>query len=421
VMRAAEHAARTGGLRTNAQWLLAGNVAFALGAWVQVVLLARAGGPSAVGSYAYALALTGPAVGFASLQLRALLATDGAGAYSFGEYRALRALGMAAAVVAVVALGWSSDGAPLLGVLVPVCLMRAAEGVSDVYHGVWQRSERMAVIGWALALNGVGSAVLMGVALAMGTGVAGGAAGAALGSAIALAFVHQRTAAARGALRLAPAGGLAWRRLLRLARAAAPLGGITLLTALQASVPRYFIQASGEEAALGLFAAAYQLPVAGGMVISALGSAAVPRLAALHEAGDGAAFRSLTRTLTWSGALLGVAGVALAIVLGRPLLAVLYDPSFAGADRMLVVLSAAAGLAFVASFQGYALTAARVIAPQPILLGGVTLVLGVACAALVPRFGGLGAAWAIVAASAVQVLASGALLRSVGRAGEGLT
>jgi hypothetical protein len=80
VIRVAELSRRTTDVRRNAQWLLLGNAVYAGGYWLQFMILARAGGPSAVGSYAYALALAAPAVGFASLQLRALLASDAAGA-----------------------------------------------------------------------------------------------------------------------------------------------------------------------------------------------------------------------------------------------------------------------------------------------------------------------------------------------------
>lgn len=78
---------------------------------------------------------------------------------------------------------------------------------------------------------------------------------------------------------------------------------------------------------------------------------------------------------------------------------------------MLVVLSAAAGISLLASIYGYALTSARIIVIQPAILGTAIAVMAGGCAALVPRQGAMGAAWAIVLGSAVQVLASAAALR----------
>jgi O-antigen/teichoic acid export membrane protein len=420
VIRVAELPRRKAGLRRNAQWLLLGNGVYAGGYWLQYMILARAGGPSAVGSYAYAVAMAAPAVGFASLHLRVLLASDAAGRYAVREYLALRGMAIAIAMLAVLLAGWATNEASaLLSVLIPVCIMRTAESLSDIFYGIWQLHERMAVIGWSLAINGVSSAALMAAALALRTGVPGAAAGAALGSGIAFAFVYRRTLADKAGW---PDGSrpvrLAWHRLLRLTGQAAPLGIISFLTALQSSVPRYFIRASADEVALGLFAAAYQLPVAGGILVGALGSAAVPRLASLHASGNVGAFRALTRKLLWAGALLGGAGVALSALVGRQILSLLYNPSFAAANGMLVVLSVAAGLIFIASLQGYALTSARIIAPQPVILGLAVAVLATGCAVLVPRFGEMGAAWAIVIASGLQTLASAVALRMLGPSGE---
>jgi hypothetical protein len=60
---------------------------------------------------------------------------------------------------------------------------------------------------------------------------------------------------------------------------------------------------------------------------------------------------------------------------------------------------------------GYALTAARVISVQPLILSGALAVLVGSCALLVPRHGGLGAAWSMVVASGVHASGSWFALR----------
>lgn len=414
--------AREGGLRRNAAWLLLGHAAYALGYWSQFVILARVGGPSAVGAYAYALALTAPPFALASLQLRALLASDASDAYTFREYRALRAASIGVAALGIIAVAWvTATGTAALAVLLPVCVLRAAESLADIYYGWWQRHERMAVIGLCLVATGAGSAAFMAAAAAMGEGVAGAAWGAALGPCCALAFVHLRTRAAgglrtEGAGHGRPARGT-WRRLGRLATEGAPLGVITLLDAFQANVPRYFIRLGAGEAALGLYAAAGQLPAVGGLVTAALGAAAVPRLAGLRSAGDDTGFRSLTRRMLLAGAALGAAGVALSALLGEPLLVLLYEAEFATAYGLLVVLSVAAGVGFLASLYGYALTAARIIAVQPVITVAGIAALALLCATTVPRFGSIGAAWAVVGATALLAIARAAALRMARGAG----
>jgi O-antigen/teichoic acid export membrane protein len=111
------------------------------------------------------------------------------------------------------------------------------------------------------------------------------------------------------------------------------------------------------------------------------------------------------------GALIGLAGVALSAVAGSWFLAHVYRPEFASGADILVVLSAAAGTALIASLLGYSLTAARVIAVQPLLLTVTLTVLAACCFAVVPRWGANGAAWALLAATSAHALASWLALR----------
>lgn len=395
----------------NVPWTLLGSGASAAGSWLVVIVLARAAGAAEVGSYALALALTAPVMAFAGLQLRSLLASDPGGRFAFREYRRLALLTTGAGVLACVLLGFTAEGTTWR-VLLAVFAMRAADGISEIYWGLWQQRERMSVIGIGRLLQAAVSVGLVS-ALARRGGAVAAATGAAAGSLVLLGFLIVRTTAdpeMRHALPARGAGSVSWRRLGSLAWQGLPLGVILLLGALQVNVPRYFVQRDTGKAVLGLFAAASQLTTSGQLFVGALGSAALPRLAAWHAAGD-PAFHALARRMTLAGVLLGVAGVLAAALVGRPVLEILYGPEFGAGASLLLVLSVAAGLGFVGSFLGYALTAARVIAVQPVLLLAALGVTAAACAVLSPRLGAAGAAWALVAGAAVQTAASEVALR----------
>jgi O-antigen/teichoic acid export membrane protein len=396
-------------MRTNVRWNLVGNVVYAIGQCLQLVILARMGGPAAVGEYAFALALTGPVMVFASLCLRFMHASDAHSVYLFREYLYLRCATTVAAVFGVVIIaGVTGVSHGSWSVLLPVCGMRAADALSDIYYGVWQGHERMSVIAWAMILNSVSSIAFMTAAAMLGGGVPGAAVGSALGSCTALLFVRLRTASDSEVQRAvtSDSGPVAWRRVLRLSVEAAPLGFILLLSSLQQNVPRFFVQRYAGEAALGLFAAASQLTAAAEIVGGALAGAAGPRLARLFANGEVGSFRKLTSKLTAAGLVLGAAGVLFSLLAGRWFLVHLYRPEFASGTRMLVVLSAAAGMGLVTSFLGYALTSARVITVQPVLLTVTLTILVMCCVTVVPRYGGNGAAWALVAASSAHALVS---------------
>jgi O-antigen/teichoic acid export membrane protein len=392
-------------MKSNIRATLLGNVVYAFGLWIQLVIFARLGGPAAVGAYAFALSLVAPVMMLSYLQLRMLIASDPRGGYSFREYRAVRVVTTAAALAAMIPIAWAThQWRGIWPVLAPVCAKAAADALVDVYCGLWQQYERMGVIGLTFALNAVTSVSLMAAVALLGGGAPAVATAGALGSCAALLFVHLRTAwdaQLRGALGPG-AAPLEWRRLARLVRDAAPLGIIVLLVSLRINVPRYFIQHHSGQAALGLFAAAYQLTAAGDIVVQALGVAATPRLARAYVDGDAAGFRAIARKIVLLAALLGVLGVATSALIGRQVLSLVFRPEFGSAAGVLVVLSVAAGVGFAGTLLGYALTAARVIAVQPVLLSVTLAVAFACCAALVPAYGSAGAAWGLVLAALVQ-------------------
>jgi O-antigen/teichoic acid export membrane protein len=398
----------------NISWNLLGCVGYASGQWLQLIILAHMGGAAAVGTYALALAFTAPVMVFASLCLRVMLASDARGAYTFREYLRLRQATTVAAMVAIViiarvtettAAGWA--------VLLPVCAMRAADALSDCYHGLWQQHERMSIIAAGLMLNASGSVVLMIVASMLGGGVPEAAIGAATGSLAALLFIRRRTLGDRE-LRCAVmsnAGPVAWQRVFSLSRETAPLGLTVLLGSLQQNVPRFFVQYYGGATALGVFAAASQLTATADLLGGALAAAAAPRLGVHHARRDSWSFVKVVRNLVTAGLLVGALGVVLSVLAGRWFLVHVYRPEFASGAPTLVILSAAAGMTLIASLLGYSLTTARVIAIQPLMLTATLTVLAACCFAMVPRWGGEGAAWALLAATTVHALGSWLLLR----------
>lgn len=403
-------------LRTSFSWTLLGNVLYAACQWGMLVLLAKLSAPAVVGELAYALALTAPVFMLTGLQLRGVQATDAREAVPFARYLGLRLLGSATAlaVVAAVAAATGHLGRELLVVL-GVALAKAVESVSDVFYGLAQQRERMDLIARSMILRGVAAVA----ALAAGVVAGGLVLGVFLHAAswLAVLLLHDlRLAAAAGlSPRAALRPELAPRPLLALARVALPLGLVMGLISLNTNLPRYFLEHHAGLDALGVFAALSYLIVAGTTIVNALGQSATPRLARLHAAGELAAFRRLVLRLVGLVGAMGLAGVALAAAAGGPILSALYRPVYARAAAELVVVAAAATLAFAASILGFALTAARSFAIQTPLFAAVTAATLAGAAVLVPRHGLMGAAAALVVSAGVQLLGSAAAFARVVR------
>lgn len=396
-------------LRVGFSWTLAGHLVAAACKWLELTLLAKAGTRDMVGQFAYALALTAPIVMLTNLQLRAVQATDARGQFPFRTYLGLRLVGnvVALAAIGVVALVAARGGTPdVLGVVIAMGIAKAIEAVGDVFHGLLQRHERLDVIARSLIGKGVLSIVAMGLALRATRSVLWSVVGLAVGSAIVLvAYDIPQSRALWGRPRRA---GERWwsafelRPLLRLTRVALPLGIVMMLASLGANVPRYFVEHRLGVGELGVFSAVSYIMVAGLTVIGALGHAAIPRLSRHHAAGDRAAFVRVMTLLVALAVALGAAGIAVAVVAGRPLLSLLYRSDYAYAQPVLVWTMIGATAAYLGSAFDYCLTAARSLRAQAPLWIVMLAATAGGCALLVPRYGLVGAAAGVALGYAVQ-------------------
>jgi O-antigen/teichoic acid export membrane protein len=391
-------------------WALAGNAAYAISQWAITVALAKLASPVVVGEFALALALTNPLIVLSLLQLRGVILTQAGKTFPFQTYLLLRVtLSAAAFLIAVIfAIGGDGQGG-LVWTVAGVGAWKALDAVCDIYFGRWQAHGQMDRVSKALAINGGVSILAVGVAVLLTGTALGAAAGSAIGSVATLVYVLSRATPAEAVAH--PITKHRLRDVLELARLAAPLGVVMAIMSLQVNVPRYFIQQELGAAELGIFAAANQLTLAGGNIITAFAAAASPRLVRCIESRDGEAFQSMLFRLVLFGLALGAGGALLSAFAGGPILAALYRPDYARAASVLVWLSVAAGFTYAGSFLGYGMTIAGAMRSQTPLFVIVLLCTALGCLVLVPRFGVSGAAMSMGFGALIQVLGSMVIVR----------
>jgi O-antigen/teichoic acid export membrane protein len=373
-------------------------------------VLSKLGSAQMVGRFALGLAVGAPVMMFINLGLRALQVTDARAEYSFWDYFSLRLITSAFAVCVIAAIA-ALGGYPLEAALVILIigLAKGVEGVSDTIHGLLQKHERLDLVAISRMIKGpLSLAAIWGLVYLSGSIVWGVIGLLAAWSLVLLTYeaysarrvlyltsdpIHAEDKDLR--VRLQVLGRLAWLGL--------PLGVVGLLASLNVNVPRYLVERSLGEAALGYYAAMAYIMVAGNMVVEALTGSASPRLARAHVT-DPAGFRRLLWRLLSLAAVLGGAGVLLALVLGRPLLALLYRPDYAQHVNVFIWLMAAAGIGYVARVLVSGMTASRQIKAQAPLYGITLLATAAFSWVLIPRYGLLGAAWAVCAGMAVLLM-----------------
>jgi O-antigen/teichoic acid export membrane protein len=404
-------------LRTNFAWTVVANACSAASAWLIVVAIAKLGSMEMAGHYALAQAIVIPVLSLSMLQLRAVFATDAANTYQFGHYLGLRAITTTLAVMAIAWLAFASNSGQSIGVLVlAVGAGAAIESLSDVVYGALQQRERMDWIAISIVCRSVlGLAVIVFALRTTGNLATAMFAGAAAKTLIfsvvdvplagwTLSTVDLEAGPAGvdrllGQLRnFAAIGKLAWLSL--------PLGLVMLILALQSNLPRYLIERWLDSKQLGLFAALNYAAIAGSIVVNALAQSAAPRLAQHYLRKDAPGFTRLLAKLAVIGGLLGVGGVALSVLFGRPFLALLYTPEYAERNDLFVWLMAAAGVSYVATFLGWGMTAARRLRIQLPLFTSIVIAMFAAGCVLVPRYGLVGAAATVLIGSFAQLAGS---------------
>lgn len=398
-------------LKRNFVLTLIGNFAYGFAQWGMLMVIAKLGTPEMVGRFALGLAVTAPVMMFSQLNLRAVLATDASGKYRFGEYLSLRLAMMAAALAFIVVssfvAGYDREFAAIAFV---IGLAKAFEAVSDLFFGLMQQHERMELIAQSLIVKATLSLALFAAGMLATRSLLWSSVLLMVSWLLTLAFDVWNAGRALG-----PSGDRAvaladflpvWAfpRLKTLARLSLPLGFASLLISLLVNIPRYFVGGMLGERELGIFAAMAYAMVVGARVVTALGESAVPRLAKLHQAGDAAGYRSLLLKTVAFGALIGLGGVGVAAFLGRPILTLLYKPEYAERIDVFVWLMFGAGLGYVSLFLQYGLMAAQQFVVQPVVMTAAAAVLSVACLVLVPARGLSGAAMAVAASAATQIV-----------------
>lgn len=393
-------------LKKNVAWTFVGNVVSALCQWSILVVLAKIGSPLMVGQYAMGLAVAGPVLMFASLQLRKIQATDSRREFRFGDYLGLILLSSFVGCCVVLSLAWwDSNSLETLLVISLVGLSKSFELIADTFYGLLQQHERLDRITKSSMLHSLLSTVSLGLGVWLTNNIVVGTAcyaTAKLG--IILAYDIPGTVWILNRGQSSPLGAALseiwprweWSRLRPLVVLGLPMGVVSLLTSLQTNIPRYFVEEQFGEADLGIFCAIAALMMTGITLMRALDQSCIPRFAKLHAAHRYRDFRWLFLKLIAIYLLLGVAGVWVARWGGRPLLTLLFSAEYAIHVDVLEMIMLAAVAAYLVGAISSALVASRCIHSQLPLLCVSLLTALTSCSWLVPEYGLWGAAMSFV-------------------------
>ncbi len=414
-------------LQKNVAWTFFGNVVAALCQWGILVALAKISTPKIVGLYAMGLAVSGPIMMFASLQLRKFQATDSRREFRFGDYLGLVLISSLVGWLTATGVGWwDSDNLEELLIVSVVGLSKACELIAGTFYGLLQQHERLDRI----TKSGIMHSLLSMLTLCLGVWLTGSLLwGVVAEAAVQLVIIAlydvpnalwilqltgetSETSRWKRFVAVLPEiqPRWEWSRLRPLLLLGVPMGVVSLLTSLQANIPRYFVDDQLGKVELGIFCAIAALMWAGISVMRALDQSCMPRFANLHAAGNYHQFRWLLVKLSAAYLLLGAAGVWVARWGGRPLLTVIFSAEYAIHTDVLETIMLAAVVAYLAGAVSSALVSVRCIHRQLPLLCLSLLTGFAACYWLVPEYGMWGAAMSLVLCKLPYIVIGGAML-----------
>jgi len=401
-------------LKSDFTWMLAANLIYYACQWGIVLALAKLGSAAQVGEYALGMAIAAPIVLFANLQLRSLIASDVRDQFSFSEYLNFRAVSLALAMLAIAAVaaamhpGWRRAGIILL-----VGAAQVADCASDFYYAWMQKHERMDRLAASLIMKGPLSLAALIAAMYVTRSVSWAVTALLVGRLVIFAAwdIRLGRVGMRGPKWSAPR----WPSMPSLLKTALPLGVISMLASFNVNIPRYFLESDVGATGLGIFSAIASLLSAGNLVVSALGQAIFLPVAQACAAADRSGYRSSVLLASASGGALGLCGVFAAALFGKRILLILFKPEYAAHADVFVLLMIAGTITYIGSGAGWVMTAARSLKEQIPLLGATGIAAALASWLLIPRYGLMGAGYALLAAAIVQIAGSCVILSGIDR------
>ena len=392
-------------LLSNAAWLLAGNIAYAVFLWAILATIARLGTPEMVGIYSYAIALVSPVVMFFNLRLRFVLVSDSKNTEKFADYLSIRQVTTVSAMVAVFLLAlWMDLAIEEFYVVVLIAIAKGFEAMSDIYYGLLYKYERMRRVAASLIIKGSLSFMLFAALFYTNDNLVAACAGVTLVWALVFALYDSKASlrslnSFSGNTRISVLqlfinirNNSEYRATLyRIIRKALPLGIMGFLVTLSVNIPRYVIEWVMGVRELGYYAAISYIMLGGVMIMSAIGQSVIPRLS-MHAANEEIyEFKVLLIKAMGVAFAAGVFGCLFVAFFGRELLLFLYGEAYAEYTPHLQVVMFAALLNYMAICFWYALTALQSYWSQFYLFMLDVCIITAASISLVPDYGIMGA------------------------------
>jgi O-antigen/teichoic acid export membrane protein len=388
-------------LKVNMTWTLVGSVFYSFTQWLLLIILAKLGTLEMVGQYALGLAITAPIVLFTEMNLRLAQVTDAKGTFLFSHYLGTRLISVGVSIIfflsVVLFVGFAMYTAT---VILLIGIAKLPESISGIFHGQLQKHERMDYITKSQILKGMMTVIIFSTTLYFTESLILSIIGQIIVWTVVLLIYDLRVVKKYEAVKVS----FQMATIKRLVKMTLPLGIVALLSSVNTNIPTYLVEYFLGREELGYFAAILYILFAGDRMVNSIGQPAIPRLATFFEQKNIRSFQKLLIRLVAFGFVIGVLGFIVAYLIGDTVLSIIYTPSYATYADLFIFIMVSGIFYYPATFLELGFSATRYFKLQPLLATFWVLVSIIGCVLLIPKFGAVGAAIALIIFSFSQVI-----------------
>jgi O-antigen/teichoic acid export membrane protein len=394
-------------LKVNFSWNFLGNIVFSFGQWAVLAILTKLVVVEEVGNYSYAVAFTAPFVLFFQMQMRSLQITDTNDEYTFNDYLGFRIISSLISLIFIVFISLMFGNDMRLTILIAsVTLFKLSDSMSDIFYGLFQKHEYMKHIAISMIIKATITVLFFFITLRLTHNIILSVLFVTFLKTIIIIIYDLHKAS--NYIKIYPLFDN--NVLIRLLKASFPLGLMSLLMSLDSNIPKYVIEHFEGVESLGYFSVLSYINMAGGQMITSISQASTPRLAILYTYENKKMFIRMLLKLTMIGFAIGVFSLLFVLLFGEEFISILYSKEYTKHMNVFIVIMIAGAINYTASFLGNGMTAARAFNIQPVL--GIIWVLTslIVSLVMVPKFGLLGGAIALVFSATVKLVSKGIVI-----------
>jgi O-antigen/teichoic acid export membrane protein len=392
---------KTLSLKQNSIWNIMGSLFYAFTQWGLLITIAKLSDPENVGVFTLGLALSAPIMLFFNFHLRIALVTDNKNDYKFSEYWTSRLVSSVVflLVLSIIVILYSENIYTII-VCLFIGLSKFFESLSDIMFGVFQKNKRMDLIAKSQIIKGICTLIAFIITMAI--------TGSLLLSTISMSLIwflvlilfdlNKTKNFEKVFLHFNK------KQQFLIFKYALPLGIAHMIASLNANIPRYIIEYSFGLKELGIYAAIIYIIVAGNNIIIALSNTLLPILSTSFNDANIKRFLMIHLTVILLIIVLGFFALSTIYLFGKEILNIVYGYEFSVYSKEFFFITLVGIVMYIGKFLEAGLSATRKFKVQPYINLITFVLVFIASLLLVPKFGIIGACYALLIAESMQLI-----------------